>query len=153
MQITSIPQLRRSAFSLPEILMVVAVVGILSGVGYIGFSNFKDSVKEQVLKSDVSMLNSAISTYLGFGGSLDKASTAEDVISKLRSVANTTMAKRIPGLTGSMVDRRTTLNYQSSAETASDAPRVYWNEAEKRFDFARSGKVGGIALVFVDHDA
>lgn len=83
-------------FSLVQLLGVVAIVGILAGVGSSFLSNLNDSVLENKLSAEVATLNSAAATYLGFGGNFDDVTKPEDALSKLRSVAHSDIASRIP---------------------------------------------------------
>ena len=76
--------------------------------------------------------------------------TPSGVIAKLKTVAQSDMARRIPGLSGSMLDDRTDIVLQSDAEAATAQPRLYWSEAKKRFEIATSGPPGIKALVLKD---
>ena len=42
----------QKGFSLVELLVVVAIIGVLAGVGIVGYSSYTDSAKERVAKAN-----------------------------------------------------------------------------------------------------
>ncbi len=138
-------------FSLIELLSVVAVIGILASAGYVIFTNVNKSVHQEKLLSEVATLNSSVSTYLGFGGKLDDAQSADEVFQRLKSAANSETTRRIPGLSSSMIDPRITTVVKTDAEADKGELRVVWNKAKKKFETATSGS--GITAFLLDTDA
>ncbi|NNE93614.1 MAG: hypothetical protein HKN23_18350 [Verrucomicrobiales bacterium] len=140
-------------FSLPELLGIVAVIGILATAGYAVYSSVHQSVKETKLKNEVASLNTAVASYLGFGGNLDSVESPEEAISRLRAVASSDLKDRIPGLSGSMVDSRIAARLQNKEEAATDEARVRWNGTKKTFEIAYSGDPGIAEFYINDNDA
>ncbi len=138
MKITTLsPRLRRSAgFSLPEVIAAVAVVGVLSGVGY-GVATHVTSAKDNaILEAQVRQINSDVRIYLAAGGSISATDTADDVIDKLKTEA--TNAKRIPFVSGSFIDGR--LRAETGPAKFREK-RAVWNTSTLRFDIV-SGEPG-----------
>lgn len=50
-------------FSLVELLVVVAIIGILAAVGSVGYSNYMETTKLKVLKSNAEAVASALKTF------------------------------------------------------------------------------------------
>ena len=125
-------------------------MGILAGVGSSFLSNLNDSVLENKLSAEVATLNSAAATYLGFGGNFDDVTKPEDALSKLRSVAHSDIASRIPGLSSSMVDRRIAAVVTSEDNVDSGEARVVWNSTKNTFETATKGE--GITAFFLNPD-
>ncbi len=137
------PSLRHSyAFSLLEVLMTLTGVGILSAITIAYVSSTPESVALAKLESDVRKINNAVQVYAAFGGSLAGADSAEDVITRLQTKADTITAKQTAGLTGSFVDPSLRLEMQSSTEATSDQPRAIWDSASGRFVIAHGGSAG-----------
>ena len=54
---------RRSAFSLIEILIVVAIIAVLAGVGFSYYSDYLQDSKEAVIRHNLKTVREAISMY------------------------------------------------------------------------------------------
>jgi len=50
-------------FSLIELLVVVAIIGILAAVGSVGYSNYMETTKIKVLRSNAEAVASALKTF------------------------------------------------------------------------------------------
>lgn len=134
-------------------MSVLAMVSILASAGIFITSNINKSVKEQKLKSEVATLNSAVASYLGFGGNLDGLKSPEEALAKLRSVAASDMIDRIPGLSSSMVDPRIAAVVQTKEQANSAEPRVVWNPSNQSFEIATSGTAGISSFFLNSEDA
>jgi type II secretory pathway pseudopilin PulG len=140
-----------SAVTLIEVLIALGVVAVLGGGAYINVANSRVAADEAKLAQDVRVLNSAIDAYLASGGDLDGASTPEDVLSRLKTRADSTSAPRVLGLTGSFLDSRTTALMQTSEEAGTGALRAYYTTSPSpRFITGTSGSAGVKAFVFDD---
>ncbi len=138
------------AFSLLEVVAVTAVIGLLASASYFVFSSVRESASEKKLLSEVGTLNTAVASYLSFGGSLDDADTSEKVLSRLRSTASSDLAKRIPGLSSAMIDQRMKAEYQTKEQAGSDQLRVLWNPTAGKFVTATSGDAGICGFYLAD---
>lgn len=131
------------AFSLLEILIVVSAVAILGAVAVSQMgSRVQSGSRNAKLQSDLATINSSVATYLAFGGNLDEANSAEEVLTRLKTRASDRSAALMPGATGSFVDQRVEVVMQTEEEAASDLPRAYWNAHSQKFEMATEGGPG-----------
>ncbi len=133
---------RERAFSLVELIATVGTIGVIAAVSIIALVGWRQGVDSTKLTSDVQTLNSAVSAYQSFHGKVTASDTAETVLAKLKTKANAESAKKIAGLTGSLVDERMTFSWQTAAEAATSEPRAYWDSANLKFTVATSGPPG-----------
>lgn len=129
-------------FTLVELLVVIASIGILSSVGYVATTGVQNSARENKLMSDVGSVNRSVTVYLASGGSLDSVSDADAVLAKLKTRADADSAVRTVGLTGSAMDARVVAVWQTNDEAGTNQPRAVWNAGEGRFTVARGGARG-----------
>lgn len=138
------PTLSRSrGLSQVELLILIAVVGILTGIG-VGVSELGliSGAKEVKLQQDVSVLNSSVKSYLASGGNLDGVSSPEEVVSRLKRSLSDQQKSLTPGLSGGFLDGRVQLTLQSEDEAASGKPRLRWDDGTSQFIIAHSGAPG-----------
>ena len=84
----------QKGFSLVELLVVVAIIGVLAGVGIVGYQSYTDSAKERVaianlnsvhrfIDTELTLLNNNIQTTSGainsFGAKLNKKTVKASV--------------------------------------------------------------------------
>ena len=128
--------------SLIELLIAISAIGILALIAVAVFSNATASAKTQKLKSDMAVLNSAVQAFRGSGGSFEGVEDPELVISKLKARTTAAKAKQIPGLSGSLLDPRTAVEWQTAEDAGKDLARIHWNGDKQRFELAFSGEAG-----------
>lgn len=137
--------------TLVEVMITVAVVGIVAAVGTFSVSNVISSAHNQKLFSDVEAINRSIIAFRGAGGDLSKASNAEEVLTALKkSMSN---GSRVPTLSGSKIDERVTLEFQDSAEASGSNWRAYWDASQFRFVLQKSGNTPGVKGFSIDPTA
>ncbi len=132
------------AFTLVELIVVVAAVSVISSVGVVAVGNIQDAARESKLEADVESINRSIALYQANGGVLNStvAPTADDAIAKLKTRADNSTASVAIGFTGSFLDVRTIKVDQTSAEASAGKLRAVWNPTPARFTTARSGGAG-----------
>ena len=131
---------KRDAFSLIELLSVVAAVAILGSLAVVAVSNTTSTVKQTKLEQEITSLNTAIEVFLSNGGSLAGISTAQGVITELKRAAANEM--QIVGLRGSVVDVR----LQAVEETDGEQrERAMWNSGLSKFVITESASEIGRA--------
>ncbi len=127
-------QVRRGAFSLVELLAVVATVAIIGSIAVAVINNSGSSIKESKLEQQVSSLNSSIEVFLASGGTLSGIDTAQGVLTELkRSAAN---ELQVVGMRGGSVDLRLQAIEESEAELRD---RAIWRADLNKFIIAKSG--------------
>ncbi len=133
------------AFTLVEILLTVAVISVLTSAGYYVATTTKEAARENKLRSDVTNLNTAVQLYVANGGTIPANASAGEVLTKLKSRANSSSAAVAIGLSGSFVDPRLTPSEQTSDQAASSELRAVWVPAAAageagRFQVASTGQ-------------
>lgn len=141
---------QQQGFSLVELVMVVTVAGILAALSVQAIVTPRKAAEQFKLESDIRILNAAISVYLAFGGSLDEATTAQEVVDKLKTKADALSSQQDAGLTGSFVDQRLMVVTQTAEESLTSQPRAFWDAALSRFKVAYGGQPGVKRFAFDD---
>jgi type II secretory pathway pseudopilin PulG len=143
--------LTRTAFTLVEALIVIAVIGVLVALTIPQISTTRKAVSDTKLSTDVARLNSLIAVYVASGGSVDGAATVQDVLDRLKTRrTNADASRTVFPMTGRVADVRLGVRMQSAAEASrSSEPRAVWNATTRKFEIAYSG-APGIASFTVD---
>lgn len=139
----------RAGFTLVEILVGIAVVGLLSSAGYVSVVNIRESAAENKLKADVSSLNKATQVYLASGGEIPESASVGLILEHLKMRAPDEVEARLVGMTGSFIDPR--VHEAQVLEGASGLRAVWvWNKdpARQRFHLVESGE--GFRFEFKD---
>jgi prepilin-type N-terminal cleavage/methylation domain-containing protein len=137
-------------FSLVEVLVAVAVIGILASVTVPLVTGVPDAAKKEKLEQDVVVVNNAIDAYLAAGGATDQL-TADNVLAALKSRVYGGMPAEMMGPQGPFLDPVVTTNATDFAWSA-----LYTTDPRPRFFVAQDtagvvfGKgpataVGGVA--------
>jgi type II secretory pathway pseudopilin PulG len=92
---------RSRGLTIVEMLTTVGMVGILKAILVTLFFQTQDSVKTQRLVSDIESLNRSVTAYRANRGTLASNFTAQDVISKLKTVGDADTRRSLPGYRGS----------------------------------------------------
>ncbi len=141
---------RTSGFSVMELVISVAVVGLLATVAVHMMGGIPSGVKNRKLESDVIMLNQLVGLYLSDGGSLSGASTPQAVLDKLKKVRTNADARQHAGnASGRLVDIRLRARTGSGALATGVTGRARWNTAKRRFEIT-SGSGSGVDEFYLD---
>lgn len=130
------------AFTLVEILLVVAAISVVATVGVVGLSGMRESADLRKLQNDVAVVNNAIDAYLASGGVIPPDATPEQVLAKLKTAADPAGTAAL-GFTGPFLDRRLQLVRQSDEEGEEQVARADYPNANGYF-FVREGGAAGI---------
>ncbi|MDB6070272.1 MAG: hypothetical protein JWL81_1443 [Verrucomicrobiales bacterium] len=125
----------KDAFSLLELLIVVAAISSVATVAILNFSGSGNSVKAVKLQQDVAALNRAVRAYVLSGGDIPATATGPSVIAKLKTVASSTSRSKIAGLRNSMIDPRLLGITSSDASTM----KAVWDNSKKSFILKSDG--------------
>jgi prepilin-type N-terminal cleavage/methylation domain-containing protein len=143
-------RLRRCGFSLVEILVVIAVIGVLAGVTIPVITGVPQSAKKEKLEQDVVLVNNAIDAYLASGG--DPAGlTAGNVIAALKNRVYGGMAAEMMGPQGPFLDPTVATNPTdfewSAVFTGSPRPRFVVVQGTQGVIFGTgpATEIGGVA--------
>jgi len=133
---------RRDAFTLVEVLLVTVVIGIVSGLGVVAVTGVREQAREARLQNDVTVLNNGIDAYRAAGGVIPAGLSAEQVIAKLKTVADPASSTAF-GPSGPFIDPRLQLLPQSAEEGARPEARADYPNAAGYF-YVRQGGAPGI---------
>jgi prepilin-type N-terminal cleavage/methylation domain-containing protein len=126
---------RADGFSLLELLIVVAALSSVAAMGFMGFADTGDAVKAAKLRQDVAAINSAVKTYLVYGGDLSAVTDANAVLAKLKTTTDPSSRNKIAGLRGTMLD----LRLRGVTSTARNEAKAVWNQATQSFEVRMDG--------------
>ena len=133
---------RPGAFSLVEILLVTAVIGVVTGLGIVTVSGVREKARETRLQNDVTVLNNGIDAYRAAGGVIPDGATAEEVVAKLKTVADPATSTAF-GAPGPFIDPRLQILRQTAEEGTASSPRADYPNTYGYF-FVRQGGAPGI---------
>ena len=133
---------RPEAFSLVEILLVTAVIGVITGLGVVAVSGVRDNARQTRLQNDVTVLNNGIDAYRAAGGVIPAGATAEEVVAKLKTVADPSTSTAF-GAPGPFIDPRLQIMRQTAGEGTAPSPRADYPNGSGYF-FVRQGGAPGI---------
>lgn len=109
---------RRRGFSLVEILIIVAVIGVVSTVAIPLMTGVPDAAKKEKLEQDVVVVNNAIDAYLASGGDPGQL-TSDNLLAALKSRVYGGMPAEMMGPQGPFLDLTVTTNATDFAWSAS----------------------------------
>ena len=138
------PQERRQQRGLSqiEILITVAILGVIASIAFIAAPDVADSARITKLESDVTTINTAIRVYLASGGDLSSVTAAQAVLDKLKTRRDSASADLYVGLDESMLDKRLAAQLQTESEAATTDKRALWDASQNRFVLATNGSDG-----------
>ena len=137
-------------FSLVEILVIVAVIGVVSTVAIPIITGVPDAAKKEKLEQDVLVVNNAIDSYLASGGDPEQL-TSENVLTALKSRVYGGMPAEMMGPQGPFLDPAVTTNATdfawSALYTTDPRPRFYVVQSTAGVVFGKgpSMAIGGVA--------
>jgi prepilin-type N-terminal cleavage/methylation domain-containing protein len=145
------PWFTKDAFSLPEILLTLAIVSLLATMAASNLFTVRATVAHTKLRTDVARLNRIITIYRAEGGSVAGLTDPQAILDKLKTRLTSGDARRHVGLmTGRAVDIRLVVRLQTSSEIDSLSPRAIWNPATEQFDISTVSGQPGVASFDLD---
>ena len=140
-------ELRIKGLTLMELLIGISVLGTVLAMSSAIIANVHHNASGVKLDSDVKNLNRSVKAYQASGGAIAGVSDEAEAIAKLKTVAASDLAHRIPGFSSSMIDPRIQGVMQSFEESLTDQPRVVWDIVDRKFVIRREGRAGFKAFV------
>lgn len=139
------------AFSVMELVIVIALMGLLIAIAVNITGNQPVAVRNSKLASDVATLNQMIGIYLGDGGDLNNAQTPQAVLDKLKLTRPVGEWKTHTGpASGRLIDVRLMARMSSKEET-SGQERARWNTQTRRFELTTKGG-SAVSEFFLDEN-
>ncbi|MDF1813650.1 MAG: VWA domain-containing protein, partial [Verrucomicrobiales bacterium] len=135
-----------NAFSMVEVMIVLAVISILALISVATITKVKPAAEISKLRSDVQSLNTAVKIYKHSGGDLNATNSPAEVIAKLKTVRQKSTSQSFVGYTGSMLDTRLSITMVNSNFKG---PRAVYDKDKERF-FVTTDPVEGFRFDLLD---
>ena len=139
-----------TAFTLIEVLLVVAVLAIIGGIGVAVVNNISEGTRVSKLENDVAVINSAVQVFRVSGGALPATPTVNNVLAELKKSATAASGAKVAGFRGGTIDPRLTAEFQTTAEANTSQARALWDPTRAQFVIATTGSVGVKRFVLSD---
>jgi type II secretory pathway pseudopilin PulG len=140
----------RGGFSLLELVSMIAIIGIIVGVGATLTSSNADTARAAKLQSDVATLNQMVSFYVADGGSLAGLSTPQTVLDKLkRSRPQAEWQQHVGIASGKLLDVRLRAR-MTSQQDSSNNPRATWDRTKQRFVMSKSSGMQWLSFIWMN---
>jgi len=128
----------RAGFSLLELVITIALIGVLAGIGASLLSDDSDSARIAKLSSDVATLNQMVALYVADGGSLAGLTSPQSVLDKMkRTRPQSEWQQHVGVVSGRLTDVRLRAQV-TSQQDSSDNPRAFWDRTKQRFILKRA---------------
>jgi len=125
-------------FSLLELITMIAIIGVIVGIGAALTTGDSDSARVAKLGSDVATLNEMVSFYVADGGSLAGLTTPQAVLDKMkRTRPQAEWQQHVGIVSGRLVDVRLRANMTSQPDSANN-PRAIWDKTKQRFVMSKA---------------
>ncbi len=135
---TAKPRIQRNGFSLLELLMTIAILGVITGLGASLLSDDTGSARVAKLESDISTLNQMVAIYVSEGGSVAGLTTPQSVLDKMkRTLPQSEWQKHVGPVTGRLVDVRLQARVSSRPDNDGNQ-RAVWNRSKQRFELTNA---------------
>ncbi len=129
------PALRtRRGFSVMELVILIAILGVLATVLVNMMGNKSVAVYDTKLASDVATINQMVAVYVSDKGSLKGITSPQAILDKMKRIRPQTEWKQHTGVnTGRLIDVRLRARI-TSAPDKSGRGRAKWNTQKERFE-------------------
>ena len=145
------PSQQQRGFSVTEILVTTVVLAIVATIGLRMLGTVKPAVTQSKLDTELVRLNQIASVYLAEGGSFAGVTTVQGALDKLKTIRSMADSQRSTSvMTGRGIDIRMAAKPMTTAEAATNQPRLLWDSTNNRFQLATSGANGASALYLDD---
>jgi len=124
-----------SAFSLPELLTSIAVIGILAAIAIHSYRGIQDSARETVARDNLALLNRAVLHYSQVAQDITDTAVSGSATDEGAIVAR--LKTRDATIPGSPYLER---NFRDTPSSSSDDYRIQWNG--HAFELLRPGTTG-----------
>lgn len=132
---------RRQGFSVMELVVIIAMLGVLATVVLTLVGQQPVAVRNTKLSSDVATLNQMLAVYSSDGGDLKNLSDAQKVLDKLKRTRPQVEWKRHTGpASGRLIDIRLRARVTSEPEK-NGQERAKWNSSKMRFEMTKGSGV------------
>ena len=126
--------IRRAGFSLLELVITIALIGVVASVGVALIADDSGSAKTAKLESDISTLNQMVALYTTDGGSVAGLTSPQAVLDKMKRIRpQAEWQQHVGAASGRLIDVR--LRALTTTQPSPDGtPRAVWNRTKQRFE-------------------
>lgn len=126
----------RAGFSMLELLITIAILGVIVTIGVSHVARSNDSSRTAKLESDIATLNQMVALYVADGGTVAGLTSPQAVIDKMKRIRPQAEWQRHAGtVSGRLVDVRLRARMTSGPDSEHN-PRVVWNRGKQRFEMS-----------------
>ncbi|WP_395746714.1 choice-of-anchor K domain-containing protein [Prosthecobacter sp.] len=117
---------------------MIAIIGVIAGLGASLLTDDSDSARVAKLQSDVATLNQMVSLYLADGGSLAGLTTPQTILDKMKRTRPQAEWQQHAGIvSGRLLDVRLRARMTTQPDNSNN-PRVIWDRTKQRFVMTRA---------------
>ena len=143
----NVSKISPKAFTLLEVLAVLASIGLLAGLAVSRFHKVNEAARIAKLESEVVTVNQAIRIYIANGGRMTDVESygffgdpiEQKVLDKLKTRRNQYSSDTYAGISGEMIDKRVSVRMQTAAQASAAEPRAVWDPVNNRFNVQETG--------------
>ena len=140
----------RRGFSLLELIIMIAVIGVLVGVVSSMVSNEAIASNQAKLQSDVAGLNHMVALYVAHGGNLAGLTTPQSVLDKMKRYRPQAQWQQYVGVaSGKLLDVRLQAQMTTQADSSNN-PRAFWDRTKQRFVMSQASG-SGVSGFYLDN--
>jgi prepilin-type N-terminal cleavage/methylation domain-containing protein len=132
----------KRGYTLVEVMMVLSIISLLAGVGYLVATNVRENTASTKLARDVAVVNQALTVFKVSGGSMADLTEPQAILNRLKTRLVGDDAKAMAGLKDGLVDSRLAVQIQTAAQAGTNEERAYWSATSGSFYIAKNGAEG-----------
>ncbi|MCX6840018.1 MAG: prepilin-type N-terminal cleavage/methylation domain-containing protein [Verrucomicrobia bacterium] len=126
--------IRLGGFSLLELVVTIALIGVVASVGVALIADDSGSAKTAKLESDIATLNQMVALYTADGGTVAGLTSPQAILDKMKRIRpQAEWQQHVGAASGRLIDVR--LRARMTSQPSPDGtPRAVWNRTTQRFE-------------------
>jgi Tfp pilus assembly protein PilE len=137
-------------FSLLELIIMIAVIGVIIGLASSLVNNESNASNLAKLESDVTCLNQMVALYVAHGGNLAGLTSPQAVLDKMKRYRPQAQWQQYVGVvSGKLLDVRLQARMTSQPDYSNN-PRAFWDRTKQRFVLSQASG-SGVSEFYLDN--